>query len=887
MKKYFDVLKIFFISAILVFAIGCATDSGGGGSGTQTGGNTNNSGNSNTNNNSNAGNNNDNGNSGNSSNDNNNNGGSNDNNGGNSGNDNNGGNATVILVSSIEISGNATIAKGGSMTLTKSVKPLDAANKALLWNSSNEDVAKVDATGKVTGYSVGSTTITATATDGSGVVSNSFDLSVIDNSAIQGAITINSVKGSFESAYVEWTPESSCDGYNVYIQKSGDSSWTKLDSPLVRSYAASAGSTTVDHWRADALGLSSGTYQFKVVGTLSGTETGAQSVSAIASVENYDRSGFAFTGATTPGAYKADGTLKDGAIVMYVHKDNAKTITYETTRGGGSKTSEGLQGILSESYLKKMTVPLCIRIVGTITSEDFPQSMWGSNKEGLQVKNTSDKGITIEGIGNDATFWGFGILCRDSKYVELRNFAVMCFADDGVSLDTNNLYSWVHNMDFFYGSVGGDADQAKGDGSLDVKGDSKYQTYSYNHFWDSGKMSLCGMKSESGPNYITYHHNWFDHSDSRHPRVRSMSVHVYNNYYDGNAKYGAGATTGSNLFVEGNYFRNCKFPMLSSMQGNDIYAGTPAQSNDYATFSKEAGGFIKAYNNKIVDTINVTSYWPYSGTGTNITKGAVGSIPSGIDTKVQFDAYEVSSRSEKVPDDAVTVNGGFKYSNFDTSVNLGVSESDIDEPEVAKEKVILNAGRLYGGDFEWTFKDSDDTSYDVDTALKAKVVGYKSKMIAVQGGTSNSGSENPGSGEQGGSGSSGGTGEQGGSGQGSGSGSGEQGATAGTIITFTGSGTASSSAVTGSWKIKKGKSITYNGVTYGHCVNMESSTEIKINLAAESNVTIVTDTAGKNIKIDNTSHVTGEDCTVTQTLTAGLHTITKGDKLLVGCIIIN
>ena len=50
---------------------------------------------------------------------------------------------------------------------------------------------------------------------------------------------------------------------------------------------------------------------------------------------------------------------------------------------------------------------------------------------------------------------------------------------------------------------------------------------------------LCGMKSESGPNYITYHHNWFDHSDSRHARVRTMSVHMYNNYYDGNAKYGA------------------------------------------------------------------------------------------------------------------------------------------------------------------------------------------------------------------------------------------------------------------------------------------------------------------------------------------------------------
>ena len=64
------------------------------------------------------------------------------------------------------------------------------------------------------------------------------------------------------------------------------------------------------------------------------------------------------------------------------------------------------------------------------------------------------------------------------------------------------------------------------------------------------------MKSESGPNYITYHHNWFDHSDSRHARVRTMSVHMYNNYYDGNAKYGVGSTMGSSIYIENNYFRN-------------------------------------------------------------------------------------------------------------------------------------------------------------------------------------------------------------------------------------------------------------------------------------------------------------------------------------------
>ena len=94
------------------------------------------------------------------------------------------------------------------------------------------------------------------------------------------------------------------------------------------------------------------------------------------------------------------------------------------------------------------------------------------------------------------------------------------------------------------------------------------------------------MKSETGENWITYHHNWFDHSDSRHPRIRTMSVHVYNNYYDGNAKYGVGAVLDADAFVEANYFRNCKYPMLICGQGSDT-----------GTFDDGVGAMIKSYGN--------------------------------------------------------------------------------------------------------------------------------------------------------------------------------------------------------------------------------------------------------------------------------------------------
>ena len=112
---------------------------------------------------------------------------------------------------------------------------------------------------------------------------------------------------------------------------------------------------------------------------------------------------------------------------------------------------------------------------------------------------------------------------------------MLCDSDEGddVGLQQGNDHIWVHNCDMFYGNAGGDADQAKGDGALDCK-KSTYVTFSYNHFWDNGKCNLLGLSEGTTEGlYITYHHNWYDHSDSRHPRVRYYSAHVYNNYYDG------------------------------------------------------------------------------------------------------------------------------------------------------------------------------------------------------------------------------------------------------------------------------------------------------------------------------------------------------------------
>lgn len=542
------------------------------------------------------------------------------------------------------------------------------------------------------------------------------DTKVENTATYSGSLIVKEAGGWLNSAYVIFEDVGTaytitCDG-------------TAVDDELLRHYSTykyyensyDDGQTT---WtansysnvcRVDVLGLAAGEHKISI--TPNGGETSTVTVS------DHDRSGFAFTSGTVPGAYNMDGTLKDNAKVIYVTNDNFNTVTLEVNKNakGDKVTFTGVQEIVNNSGYSKYAsfnnnAPLDIRIIGRIdSSTGFPSSVWGSSKEGLQVKGNkkdTDTIMTIEGVGSDATLWGFGILCRTTRYVELANLAIMCHKDDAISLDTDNYYTWVHNCDIFYGNAGSDSDQAKGDGSLDVKGDSKYQTFSYNHFWDSGKSSLCGL-SESADNYMTYHHNWFDHSDSRHPRIRRMSVHIYNNYFDGNAKYGVGVTLGASAFVEQNIFRNPHDPMMSSLQGTDATGD--------GTFSGESGGIIKAYNNLMFQLGYNGVKFQYM---TNKDDGWT-------EADNDIDAYIVDNRSDTVPSTLKTVSGGTTYNNFDTTLGdsgLGIKNAP-QAPADALNNVVKYCGRRNPG-FAWTFDNgTEDANYSVISELKSALVNY-------------------------------------------------------------------------------------------------------------------------------------------------------------------
>ena len=531
---------------------------------------------------------------------------------------------------------------------------------------------------------------------------------------------ITEAAGWLESAYVKWQPVAGADSYNVYYSGNGLTD-KKIDTQLIRSYGT--------YFRADIPGLKAGTYTLKVLPVVSGIE-GTAATTGELTVLPHDRTGFAFQGGRIPGAYKADGTPKDGAVIIYISQNTKNTVSLNIT-GANANPCVGLQNILYGIKKGKDTRPFIIRLIGNITDMTV---MEGGDMV-IENANNASSYVTFEGVGSDAVANGWGVRLKSATNVEVRNLGFMncnSTAGDDIGLQQDNDHIWIHHCDLFYGNAGSDADQIKGDGALDNKG-STYVTLSYNHFWDSGKASLLGLSEDTTVGlYITYHHNWFDHSDSRHPRVRFYSTHVYNNYYDGNAKYGVGSTMGSSVFVEGNYFRNCKRPMLTSMQGTDVWDEVAQKNNPgtIGTFSGEAGGTIKAFNNTFDYTTVTLRFVAYGDP--NPLYNIEGKISSVID----FDAYVAATRDEQVPATVKSYLGGNTYNNFDTDAALYVKNLTIDEPAVAKAKCIQYAGRVEGGDLKFTFNNTvDDPAYLVNTTIKTALTNYTGSLVAVQGET--------------------------------------------------------------------------------------------------------------------------------------------------------
>ncbi|MDT0532506.1 right-handed parallel beta-helix repeat-containing protein [Micromonospora sp. DSM 115977] len=194
-------------------------------------------------------------------------------------------------------------------------------------------------------------------------------------------------------------------------------------------------------------------------------------------------------------------------------------------------------------------------------------------------------------LGNPgATISGCGFNINGDRNVIIRNLTFRNWNDDAINVQESATNIWIDHNSFTNGN----------DGAVDIKRGSDFITVSWNRVYDHDKSMLLGHSDSNGSQdtghlRVTYHHNWFDESTQRHPRVRfGNPVHVFNNYYDSNGGYGVASTENAGVLVEGNYFENVDDPY--HLGEGDSGPGTLVARNNHFvnSGSGQAGGSVRA-----------------------------------------------------------------------------------------------------------------------------------------------------------------------------------------------------------------------------------------------------------------------------------------------------
>jgi pectate lyase len=230
-----------------------------------------------------------------------------------------------------------------------------------------------------------------------------------------------------------------------------------------------------------------------------------------------------------------------------------------TSGGAGGKTV--LVGTLAglEAWAagrEKNTAPEILRISGRISA---------SGSTLITVKNGAN--ITIEGVGRTGELLNVGLNIRDYKNVIVRNLVIheVEYPNDALTLD-NVQHGWVERCEL-YSRIGPGIGVDTYDGLLDIKKGSRYITISWNHLHHHMKCSLVGHTDNQGQQEedsrirVTYHHNWFHHTDGRNPSLRFGAVHMFNNVFEDITDYGIAARAGAHAKLENNVYHNVKLPM--------------------------------------------------------------------------------------------------------------------------------------------------------------------------------------------------------------------------------------------------------------------------------------------------------------------------------------
>ena len=658
------------------------------------------------------------------------------------------------------------------------------------------------------------------------------------------AASLSTVGGWYETLYAEWTdsnPDSTA--VKVGYKLSSDSSYTYLSGDdytyLIRSSNGKG--------RVDIPGLKAGTYDIEVTasdGTVY-TSTGVK-------VYAHDRSGYAhFNYSEGVGAYNNDGTPKSNAIIVYVTDDNKnsvtipgygnQTISYTKSTGETwTRDTAGIGDILNNNYsfIKQVTVtdnhPLIIRFIGTVTA---PENLTPYNaKDTALGGSTGDNGylaickdsrnITLEGIGTDATIEGWGFTFAKSstadattdKNFEVSNLTFKNYPEDGLAFqghDSNTI----------------------GIARCWVHNNTFYPGYCSNPA-ESDKAEGDGSCDFKRGYYYTLSYNHFIDCHKTNllgsgSADEQWYMTLHHNWYENVGSRQPLAANG-NVHIYSTYFSGASSTTVDTRYKNSTFL----EENYYdscknyfksRTSTCRAKSYNETFSGGSIGSVTGTRTVASSRTQSALTDNTF-NFPNG-DSMKDWDMntthfyYNSSSKksdvqvltpSAQVPTYVKAHAGTLQALSSDPGTTPGEGGSDVTESTTKSEATTETTTKASTGDST------------TETTTSAPV---------VSGGYSHS-------------------------------------FDAGTVSSFY--------TITGNLSESKGE-VTYNGDTITQCLKMESSTNITFNAPAAGTFTLVfggtTAASGKTVKIDGTSYTADSNGIVTADLSAGSHTVTKGDSI--------
>ena len=165
---------------------------------------------------------------------------------------------------------------------------------------------------------------------------------------------------------------------------------------------------------------------------------------------------------------------------------------------------------------------------------------------GRPIGVTSDK--TVDGRGAAVTISGDGLRIAEASNVVVTG---LVFAGgrgdttDAISVREGAAGVWIDHCEF------SDYD----DGLVDITRGATDVTVSWSRFTDQDKVMLINAEGRPERARVTVHHNVFDGTNQRHPRVvGNVEVHAYNNLVRHWTGYGMQAAGGGVLVSEANVF---------------------------------------------------------------------------------------------------------------------------------------------------------------------------------------------------------------------------------------------------------------------------------------------------------------------------------------------